>query len=301
MLESKYKVQMKEEKMETREQLLNNLHYVENKVTEIINLCQQELEIERRFRVEHKEVKVLSPKTIFMMLAIAFGIISLMMGGKFAIIVAVVLLAVKLIKGKIPKPLLLLLILLLLDGITMLYKSLQNGAIAGFVMLMAFFVVIIVVAIVLFNVYAKKQNEKIIAHNQVYYERYDQVEVRLNQARSELYENAREWYPKDYYNPYAIRWFIRAVENFRCSTISELVKEFEQSEYQRQMLEGQKELQIQVQNGFAQVISNQQQIQQQLRFANVMSVMNFAEQLNTQRRIDEQGDRIVKAVNRKNL
>lgn len=287
--------------METREQLLNNLHYVENKVTEIINLCQQELEIERRFRVEHKEVKVLSPKTIFMMLAIALGIISLMMGGKFAIIVAVVLLAVKLIKGKIPKPLLLFFILLILDGITMLYKSLQNGAIAGFVMMMAFLVVIIVAAIVLFNVYAKKQNEKIIAHNQVYYERYDQVEVRLNQARSELYENTREWYPKDYYNPYAIRWFIRAVENFRCSTIAELVKEFEQSEYQRQMLEGQKELQRQVQNGFAQVISNQQQMQQQLRFANVMSVMNFAEQLNTQRRIDEQGDRIVKAVNRKNL
>lgn len=283
--------------METREQLLNNLHYVENKVTEIINLCRQELEIERRFRVEHKEVKVLSPTTIFIMLAIAFGIITLMMGGKFTIIVAVALVAVKLIKGDVPKPLLLLLILLILDAIRMLYKSIQNGALAAFIMLMAIIVGIFVAAIVLFNVYAKVRNKKINAHNQVYYQRYDQVEVHLNQVRSELYENTKDWYPKDYYNPYAIGWFIRAVENFRCSTISELVKEFEQSEYQRQMLEGQKELQRQVQNGFAQVISNQQQMQQQLQFANVMSVMNFAAQLNTQRRIDEQGDRIVDAIN----
>ena len=283
--------------MDTREQLLGNLHYVENKVAEIINLCKQELEIERRFRVEHKEVKVLSPMTILIMLTIAFGIITLMMGGKFTIIVAVALVAVKLIKGYVPKPLLLLLLLLIFDAIRMLFQSIQNGALAAFIMLMAIIVGIFVAAIVLFNVYAKTKNKKINAQNQVYYQRYDQVEVRLNQVRSELYENTKDWYPKDYYNPYAISWFIRAVENFRCSTISELVKEFEQSKYQRQMLEGQKELQRQVQNGFAQVISNQQQMQQQLQFANVMSVMNFAAQLNTQRRIDEQGDRIVNAIN----
>lgn len=283
--------------METREQLLNNLHYVENKVTEIIHLCRQELEIERRFRAEHKEVKVLSPKTIFIMLAIAFGIITLMMGGKSTIIVAVVFVAVRLIKGYVPIPLLLLLGLMILDALQLLFRSIQNGALVAFIMLMAIFVGIFVAGIVLFNVYAKMQNKKINAHNQVFYQQYDQVEVHLNQLRGELYENTKNWYPKDYYNPYAINWFIRAVENFRCNTISELVKEFEQSEYQRQMLEGQKQLQRQIQNGFAQVISNQQQMQQQLQFANVMSVMNFAAQLNTQRHIDAQADRIVNAIN----
>lgn len=272
-----------------REQLLNGLYFVRDKINRILNFYEGERRLEAQFREEQATIGMKNtPRLVLMVVYFACGFIELVMipytlrEGIFGIL----LMAAAFISFFIP------------IGSLFRQKPLEGIAKKGFVTFVVIFVlqfggnviqspraifvlmipagIVIAVAVIIINIKTKKNNVQIRQINAELAQQYCQLEAEINREQAELWKKTGGWYPKNYYNKFAIDWFVQAVENYRCDTVKELVREYETSEYQRQMLEGQDRLYAMVESGFNEVIYNQEIMQQQLRFANVLSAMNIA-------------------------
>lgn len=122
------------------------------------------------------------------------------------------------------------------------------------------------------------KNQKIAAANQDATTNNAQVRAKRKQLydqylalQQELQNNAPNWFPPDYYNIEAVNFFIHAVRNGRADSVKEMVNLFESTSQHKEMVAYQKQ-QTQQLN---QLVAGQQAIQGQLRFANMMNVLNF--------------------------
>lgn len=111
---------------------------------------------------------------------------------------------------------------------------------------------------------ASANNEQVRAKRQQLYDQYQALQ-------RELQRNAPNWFPPDYYNIEAVNFFIHAIRNGRADSVKEMVNLFESSNQHKEMVAYQKQ-QTQQLN---QLVAGQQAIQGQLRFANMMNVLNF--------------------------
>lgn len=123
-----------------------------------------------------------------------------------------------------------------------------------------------------------KKNQKIAAANQDATTNNEQVRAKRKQLHDqylalqrELQNNAPNWFPPDYYNIEAVNFFVHAIRNGRADSVKEMVNLFESTSQHKEMLAYQKQ-QTQQLN---QLVAGQQAIQGQLRFANMMNVLNF--------------------------
>ena len=122
------------------------------------------------------------------------------------------------------------------------------------------------------------KNQKIAAANQDATVNNEQVRAKRKQLHDqylalqrELQNNAPSWFPPDYYNIEAVNFFIHAIRNGRADSVKEMVNLFESTNQHKEMVAYQKQ-QTQQLN---QLVAGQQAIQGQLRFANMMNVLNF--------------------------
>ena len=271
-----------------REQLLNGLKYVDRKIGEILNLYERERQIEAQFRKEQHVVgKEDAPRMAGLALYASFGVMQFLfllvsLGDIFTLIpcvigmVAYLIALVPIVKKEkmnagAKKALIVSAVCCVLTFGVRIAKNPQ-----GAIWMIIFVAIAFAIGIVVNNLVAKKRNVGISAHNEVLMDQYEALEDQIAAIREELYDNTQSWYPKDYYDKYVVEWFINAVENYRCDNIKELIREFETSEYQREMLRGQQELKESMDRQFEEVIENQQALQRQLRFTNVLQAVNIA-------------------------
>lgn len=127
--------------------------------------------------------------------------------------------------------------------------------------------------VAVYTVISKKReqtNVEIVAYN----EEARQINLLLQQeaaaVQNKLVYHAKEaqrigagWYPRDYYNLYAIGCFIQYIENYKADTVKEMVNLFEDSEHKRRMEQYQQES-----------LNNQRAMQNQLNFMDLNNMMN---------------------------
>lgn len=284
--------------MDTREELLRGLRYCKSQIDAITNMYEQEIEVENNFRAAYKTVNVKDKKTIFNIAkwAVFIGLMIYYLSVTYArsgmvvfvlnLAAVVILFATKKKGGTLRK---VTFVIMTYCIISFVYQMIKYNLVVAFITIIVLPVaVLIVVAMILYNAIMKKKNEEVATNNSYYYSQYDELEAQIQNIRQELISNTSNWYPKDYYNAYAVNWFVQAVENFQCNTMQECIQQFKISEFQNQMLEQQRALREELNENMQQVNQSLESIKNHVQFANVMSVMNFTAQLSTQRKIDYQ-------------
>ncbi len=298
--------------MERREQLLNGLYYVKERIGKIVNLCSQELDIEKQFLTEKTIIDTKSVKTwtktlsmVTVLAAVIFFIWGSVMRGDIALLVlsgisAAVFYANRNNPGKKRNLSAVIFAVVFIGFIVDMGKTM----ILALVIFGTPLLILTVVGIIGKNKYARFKNIQIEAVNEELYAKYDRLESEINYIRNELYNNTASWYPINYYTENAVDWFIYAVQNFRGDNMMTLVQQFEETEFRAQMLAGQQQLIYEVNRGFEAMTRNQEEIinslsavKKNLAMSNVLSTMNFCVNLGTQRKIDYQN----KIMERRNM
>lgn len=123
-----------------------------------------------------------------------------------------------------------------------------------------------------------RKNQKIAAANQDIAVNNEQVRAKRKTLydqycafQQELRAHAPNWFPPDYYSVEAVDFFLHAVRNGRADSVKEMVNLFETTSQHKEMIAYQKEQTKRLN----QLVNGQQNIQGQLRFANMMHVVNF--------------------------
>lgn len=139
-------------------------------------------------------------------------------------------------------------------------------------------VTILIVVVLLDVVLIMRKNKTISEANQSATANNEQVRAIRKQLydqylalQRDLQSHAPDWFPPDYYNIEAVNFFIHAIRNGRADSVKEMVNLFESSNQHKEMVAYQQQ-QTQQLN---QLVVGQQAIQGQLRFANMMQVLNF--------------------------
>ena len=306
-----------ENKTERREQLLNGLNYVKEMVHHMVELSNRELEIEESFLEKNAitDLKsfgawghILKITTILAVIGL-FVFASLMRKDYASLALVGIGGLVFFVKRDEPGKARTISAVCAFGGIALFLKSIaNNGGVPEVLRMVGIFavpvLVVFVISIICKNRSAIRQNYAIARYNAELYEEYDQAEAELTMYRQELYRNTKDWYPVDYYTEKAVEWFIWAVQNHYGEDMSTLVRQFETSEYRRQMMEAQQQLIEDVNRGFTEVQENQMEtlenlraVRKQMGVANVLSTMNLCVNLGTQRKIDQQ-NRMIDAQNR---
>lgn len=139
--------------------------------------------------------------------------------------------------------------------------------------------ILMLAAVIAVEVYfINEKNKKIAAGNQNVAANNEEVRAKRKALydqylalQNELQRRAPSWFPPDYYNMEAVNFFIHAIRNGRADSVKEMVNLFESTSQHKEMVAYQKQ-QTQQLN---QLVAGQQAIQGQLRFANMMNVVNF--------------------------
>lgn len=113
------------------------------------------------------------------------------------------------------------------------------------------------------NVEIVAYNEEARLINQRLQQQADAVQNKLVYHAKEAQRIGAGWYPRDYYNLYAIGCFIQYIENYKADTVKEMVNLFEDSEHKRRMEQYQQES-----------LNNQRAMQNQLNFMDLNNMMN---------------------------
>ena len=97
-----------------------------------------------------------------------------------------------------------------------------------------------------------------------------------------MFSRTSSWYPKNYYSLNAVNYFISAVENFRADSVKEMVNLFEAAKEHEILIKAQTE----INNSLKQQTLNQEKINKQLQYANVLNIANLFLQAGTQAAVD---------------
>lgn len=280
--------------METREELLNGLNYVKELISKIINVQQRQVKIVAQYREEEASISVAGVKNKGKMLMIvllalinAFYLVIALAGGGFGFFIFYLILEGVLgltwkKKSKLKIAALALLVIITVGTCILLFENMTTGIAEILIVLLVIVIAVIVYGIRWKNQQIDKKNALINDQNNELHKQYDVTVQQLKQLKQELFQNTSSWYPRNYYCLDAVDFFIHAVANYRADTVKEMVNLFESSEHQKRMEAGQRSINASLQ----QSLLNQEQIKQELKFANVLSIANLAMQSNTQAAID---------------
>ena len=125
-------------------------------------------------------------------------------------------------------------------------------------------------------------NAAINMHNSEVQSRYDEVTRRLRELKNEMFSRTSSWYPKNYYSLNAVNFFISAIENFRADSVKEMVNLFEATKEHEILIKTQTD----INNSLKQQTLNQEKINKQLQYANVLNIANLFLQAGTAAAVD---------------
>lgn len=130
----------------------------------------------------------------------------------------------------------------------------------------------------------EQANMDIMAYNEETRQINQFLQGEADAAQNKLAFHAREaqrigsgWYPKSYYNLYAVGCFIQYIENYQADTVKEMVNLFEDSEHKRKMERYQQEILSNQQ----QALNNQRAIQDQIGFMSLQNMLDNYDLRNT--------------------
>lgn len=131
---------------------------------------------------------------------------------------------------------------------------------------------VLIISLIRFkNKRIEKNNRFVEMYNNKLQAQYDETVYNIDTLKKELYQRCGSWYPKSYYCLDAVDFFIKVIENYRADTVKEMVNLYEASEHRRRMEEGQKRILAEQE----QLIAGQQDVVNQLVFANVLNWVNL--------------------------
>lgn len=265
----------------TREELLNGLYYVHDRLSVLAKLMERYVQMERAYRAklaytglqDHTaEIQTKSVTSKGKLLLIALGstvavfyaLLSLLsgMGLGSALVFAVPILI--LIFAKEQKKLRLAALVFLVAMVAWFtYVLVQYAPPAATIILGVLMAVVLAgeTAVILFynGRYVVRKNQQADAHNAKVIRATDaknaeiaqsnalvsqkraELMNRYDQVCGELKQNTGSWFPPDYYSLEAVEHFIKAVENHKADTVKEMILEYDQSMDRQQMLESQRQ------------------------------------------------------------
>lgn len=252
----------------TRDQLLQNLRVVQQKLTEMMNVYSDYVQLEQQFRTPKASIDSIgrsNRKWSFVGLQASCAIYTLVLflihpsaaGGVFlAFMIAAPLLVLRSTEkkeninaGTIPLGIIAFISAFSCAG--SLNKSSANITVMAVSVLLALAGVRRIVV---------RKNESIVQRNEDiarYNRGVDEDNQALQAQRLSIYnqyEALREdllrfgdgWYPPNYYNVEAVNFFVEVIGNFRANTVQEMINLLEQTEQQNKMLAYQKSIQNQL-------------------------------------------------------
>lgn len=281
--------------METREQLLDGLYYVKDRLTKIQDILSRYIDLEREFRSkrsyeglqEHaeeikpnsvKSVSKITVTTIGLTVAVFYLFLSLITHrGASSALWLIVLTAVGVFARKKPKlriAALVILAILVFDSVNSLIKYAPPALIIASGVILAVVIVAEVFIIKVYNSrYVTGKNRAVDAHNKDIISATDaeNAEIeKLNESIAacrkalytqyekvydELMENTGSWFPPDYYSMAAVDHFIQSVRNYKAGTVQEMVKLFDASQEHAELVAYQRDQSQKL----GQIIANQEQ------------------------------------------
>lgn len=295
--------------MNTREELLQGLYCVKERILEILKVYERQRQIVASYRQKVGNISVSGVKNQSKLIVLAlvgsvfmYQLLCAVIRGDYTNVfltgLAVFILYIK--QGERSKLKVFSIVLLAWTVVEQIYVALINGLYLAIIFLAVFVVAILCVVFALI----RKQNKKIDSHkaevtkeNMELQRQYQQTVELMSAYKKELQQKTSDWYPRAYYTEDAIKFFVDAVENYRADSIKELVNLYETSEHYKRMEMGQKAL-LQGQeriiegqkvliSGQERLIEGQKDMLAQLKFANVLNVANLAMQARTQNMIQE--------------
>lgn len=278
-----------ESKVETREEIITGLKYVKTQIENIISETQKQVEIVANFRQEKQLITTSDNKSklkiaiiclfaayLLLNVALSFAtgpsnlIISVILGA------VVFLLSKKGSDGKKHKKLLKFVEFVIIADVIWFYILVF---LTGNVFIITLSIAFIVASVFVVLKVIKKKNEKIeidnakiAEYNNSVQRDYDETVEKLNLMKNELYDQTAYWYPKDYYSLEAVDFFLASIQNYKADSIKEMVLLFDETQYKNEMLSSQRAIAAMSQ----QQIINQNEMNKQLKFANILNIANLA-------------------------
>lgn len=115
-----------------------------------------------------------------------------------------------------------------------------------------------------------------VARNQQLDASYNQQVAIIEQNTQDVLAVGQGWFPKDYYTPHAVAYFISSLENFKADSVKEMVQLYDDYCYKQEM-KSQQELQMQMMRDFQDAhLQNQEEMIAQLQYSNVLQEHQIA-------------------------
>ena len=296
----------------TREELLNGLYYVHDRLSVLAKLMEQYVQMERAYRARlaytglqahTAEIQTKSAASKGKLLLIALGstvavfyaLLSLLSGmGLGSALVFAVPILVMIFAGERKKLRVAALVFLAAMVVWFTYVLVKYAPPAAAIILGVLMAVVLVgetVVILFYNGrYVVRKNQKADAHNATVIratdaknaeidrnnalvsQKREELMNRYNQVCGELTQNTGSWFPPDYYSLEVVEHFIQAVKNHKADTVKEMILEYDQSTDRQKMLENQRQANLKLDE----IISNQEVSQELQREQNKLIRQNNA-------------------------
>ena len=275
--------------METREELLNKLQGVKTQISRIMKTMDEQTNIVASFRESEASISTTGWKAALDIAkyAIGFtlvanGLLNKSIGTALLYVAMMAYLFINRSKKTILKKIITGLLYVSLFYLPIYaYETIMYGYIVAGIIPLVFFAAGIAVTLYLIRTQNKKieaKNNEIRLRNAQLQEQYDVTVQRIKQQRQKLNQLITGWYPKDYCSLEAVNFFIGAISNYKADHMKEAVIMFDDSQHKQKMLSSQRA----IENMNRQQIINQQEISKQLKFANMLNIINLSLQSSTQ-------------------
>lgn len=267
----------------TREELLQNLTYVQQMMAKIINVYSNYIQLERNFRTAQAGIETDGVVNRAKLVAVtvgctvaAFILLIAMISSQFeSVIVLAIAAGVVVInrnkKSKLKTAAVLVIAVLLIGTIWNLVRFMNLGIAIILVFLLGIVILLEWFFITQKNKSVANYNKKVEENNAAVQAQRVSLYNQYEALRREMLNRSANWFPPDYYNVEAVNFFIDAIRNYRANTVQEMVNLFEQTAYQKEMLAYQRQQSQQL----GQLIQGQQEIKGQLRYANMINTASL--------------------------
>lgn len=285
--------------METREELLNKLQGVKTQISRLLKLMDEQTNIVASFRKSEASIATTGLKAKIYIAIASFAVAYILQSLLRGEIVAAALdagLMYLLYRYRNKKSILKNLAVLVV-GVSILvlpihaFGLLFSGLIREALPMLFFLALGMAATVALIKIYNRRveaKNNEIQLRNAELQEQYDVTVQRIKQHRKKLNLLIAGWYPPDYCSLEAVNFFISAISNYKVDNMMDAVNIFDDSQYKKKMLASQQA----IADMNRQQIINQQAISKQLRFANMLSIVNLSLQSSTQDAICRNTDAI---------
>lgn len=265
-----------------REELLQGLEYVRDMLNRMTNVFSRYVALERKFRGMQKEIDFSgvkgTSKAVTMTIAATltlFYVLTTLIYGNILQIVPYVICAFIIYKKRGQKSKLKGIAWFLVAGqfiITFfqLLDSLNPITTVLIIILVALVIAVEYAIITKKNKQTREINAESIQINANIKQQRQTLLSEYEQLQNELFRNTSAWYPERYYVTDAVEFFINAVRNYRADTVKELVNLYEEAAKHQEIIANQ----VQQTQLFNQLVEGQQASLGQLRFANMLNIIN---------------------------